>query len=157
MDRSTLRCCTLLLATGLALAGCGGGTNETTSTKHTAMSLDRPTTDSGPAHEIPNDFPLDVHLPAVAYTIGHVVRSSAFMELSLHTSQARNELYAEYEAAMKSSGWREVMSAQASPSQWVLSFNKGDRQVNVSLLDRADSDDHGTDVGLRLETRSSSP
>ena len=157
MNRSTFRCCAIALATGLALAGCGGRTGEATDAKQAAVSIERPATDSGPARTVPTDFPLDVHLPSVAYTIGHVVRASAFMEISLHTSQARNALYAEYETAMKSAGWREAIAAQTATDQWVLSFSKGDRLVTVSLLDRPDSDDHGTDVGLRLETGKSTP
>jgi hypothetical protein len=104
---------------------------------------------SGGNLAVPNDFPTDVHLPSAAYTVTNVVQMGQTMIVILHSTMPMNALYAEYDTKMKSAGWKEAMAMQSSQSGSILSFQKDNRVVTVTLAVKSGSSDSGTDVSLQ--------
>ncbi len=103
------------------------------------------TVTSGGSLGMPKDFPSDVHLPSSAYTVTNVMQMGPSTVITLHSSAAAAALFAEYDSAMKASGWKEVMAVQSSQSTSALSFQKDDRVVSISM----ESSPGGTDVTLQ--------
>jgi len=105
---------------------------------------------SGTNVSIPTDFPTDVHLPATAYVVHSVVQMGPTMTIvSLHLSSPVDKLYAEYDTSMKSAGWKEVLAMQSAQSGSVLSFQKDNRVVTVTMAAKPGSSDGGTDVNIQ--------
>jgi len=104
---------------------------------------------SGGNLSVPKDFPTDVHLPSAAYTVTNVMTIGPTVLLVLHSTTPLNKLYAEYDTTMKSAGWKEAMAIQSSDSGAMLSFQKDNRVVSVSLAVKQGSSDGGTDVTLQ--------
>jgi len=99
---------------------------------------------------MPKDFPSDVHLPA-SYTIKNVMQMGPTIVLTMHSPATVQALFAEYDGSMKSGGWTEAMAMQTSQSQSVLTFQKGERNVTVSIVASTDSAG-GSDVSLQSTT-----
>lgn len=100
---------------------------------------------------LPKDFPTDVHLPS-----SYVIRTAATVPnnvvLELHTSAAMQAVYADYDTSMKSGGWTEAMAMQSSDKESVLTFQKGQRSVVVTMVAAADG--NGTDVHVQATNES---
>jgi hypothetical protein len=137
------------LAVAVVLASCGSSPTPSTAATP-ASATEHATVSAGPVLTVPADFPIDVHLPAAAYTILNVARTPTSVVLTVHSSQPRDRLYAEYDAAMKAAGWKQAMAVQPSPAESVMTFRKGTRVLTVSLATRAGGSDAGTDVALQL-------
>jgi hypothetical protein len=97
---------------------------------------------------IPKDFPSDVHLPSAAYTVNNMVQMGPSTVVTLHSAAPVATLFAEYDGAMKSAGWKEVMAVQSAQSASALSFQKDDRVVSVSLETSTDQGG-GTNITLQ--------
>jgi hypothetical protein len=104
---------------------------------------------SGGNLSVPKEFPTDVHLPSTAYTVTNVMTFGPTMMLVLHSTAPMNTLFAEYDTSMKSAGWKEAMAIQSSNSGSVLSFQKDNRVVTVTLAVKSGSGDGGTDISLQ--------
>ncbi len=139
----------------LALAACGRAPTPAP-VAPAVPADDHARVTAGPVREVPADFPTDVHLPAVAYVIRSVARSPGGIALSLHSSQPRERLLAEYVAAMKAGGWQEVAALQASPTSSALSYRKDQRALTIVLTPRTGGSDEGTDIDLQLVTGAAS-
>lgn len=156
-------------ALSLALAGCGksasdsaaemavkaatGGKVEVTKNgdkSQVTIKTDQgvATVNSGGNLAMPKDFPSDVHLPVAAYTVSNVMQMGPTTVVTLHAVSPAATLFGEYDSMMKANGWKEAMAVQSSQSASVLTFQKDDRVVSVSL--EASSDQGGgTDITLQ--------
>jgi hypothetical protein len=103
---------------------------------------------SGNNLTVPAEFPTDVHLPKTAYTISNVVQMGHTIILTLHSPSTMNELYVEYDTTMKSAGWKEAMAMQSSQAESLLSFQKDNRVVTVTLAAQS-GQGGGTNVSLQ--------
>jgi DNA-binding protein YbaB len=144
-------------AAEMAIKAASGGKVDITSSGNGDKSQVTIKTDQGVATvntggnvALPKDFPSDVHLPA-GYTIKNAMQMGPTIVLTMHAPAAMQALYSEYDSSMKSGGWTEAMAMQSSQSESVLTFQKGQRNVTVSILGATDSGG-GSDVSLQSTT-----
>jgi hypothetical protein len=129
-----------------------GGNSQTT------IKTDDGTTqvNTGTNLALPKNFPSDLHLPSTAYTISNVVKmdppdtikKDPTFVLTLHASAPISSLSAEYATAMKSAGWSETMTTQSAQSQSLMTFQKFNRVVTVTLV-AVQGQDGGTNVSVQ--------
>lgn len=156
-----------LLATGaclaLALGGCTERVGEATAevaldaaigqdveieedgTTVSYRTRDGELTMAGDGATLPGDFPDDVFVPE-----GHVVESTLAMGEDLFVALAVQQdvagLYADARAGMAAHGWTETMAALENSENGLLTFEKGERAVVLSLAREAE----GATLGLQL-------
>lgn len=96
---------------------------------------------------LPKDFPSDVHLPG-KYTIKSAVQMGPTFVLNMHSPDAVQALFADYDKAMKAGGWNESMAMQTSDKESVLTFQKEKRNVVVAITASSDASG-GSDVNVQ--------
>lgn len=101
---------------------------------------------SGDNVPLPKDFPSDIHLPGT-YTVKSAVQMGPSMILEMHTPATVQAVYSDYDSSMKSGGWKEAMAMQTSANESMLSFQKDNRTVVVSITAASNVD--GSDVHLQ--------
>jgi hypothetical protein len=95
---------------------------------------------------LPKDFPSDVHLPG-KYTIKSAMQMGPTFVLTMHSPDAVQALFADYDHSMKAGGWNEAMAMQTSDKESTLTFQKDKRSVVVVIT--AASDGAGTEVNVQ--------
>jgi hypothetical protein len=95
---------------------------------------------------LPKDFPSDVHLPG-KYTIKSAMQMGPTFVLNMHSPDAVQALFADYDKSMKAGGWNEAMAMQTSDKESTLTFQKDKRSVVVVIT--AASDGGGTEVNVQ--------
>jgi hypothetical protein len=102
---------------------------------------------SGGEVALPKDFPSDVHLPG-KYTIKSAMQMGPAFVLSMHSPDAVQAVFADYDKSMKAGGWNESAAMQTSDRESVLTFQKDKRNVAIVLTASHDAGG-GSDVNVQ--------
>src|SRR5690606_28481365 len=99
----------------------------------------------GSSAQLPGNFPDDVFLPS-DYVVESTLAMNDDLFIGLRVRDDVPALYAAAREAMAEEGWSETMAALENNANGLLSFEKDDRVVVLSLA----REDDGTTMGLQL-------